>query len=204
MKSNIEETQIITLSGVHGVGKSTIINILHSLLSFNEGEKRPKNYFQTPYEAMLFFIAAFSDRDKKVNQSGNGIYILDRYSYIDIKIYIKALKEIDYISENECKSLLIALDNGYSIKIRPTLSFLLHDKPENILNRIKKFREPSKHHLFERDIKFIRTLENLFLSEFQYMKQNFLNQFYITSINNQEPSKIGYSILAIIEGKLNK
>lgn len=162
-------TKLITVSGVHGVGKSETITQLRKKIGFTEGSNRPSNPFQTPYEAMLFFIAAFSKRDQDVNKLKASV-LLDRWSSVDIEVYINSLSILKYINSNEALVLSNALHRSSSENLIPDLAILLDDDPENILNRIKSFRIPSKHHIYERDIEFIKTLRKNFLNVFENLK----------------------------------
>ena len=196
-------SRIITFSGVHGVGKSTIIKNLHAYMNFEEGVERPKNYFKTPFEAMLFFIAAFSNRDRNLKNRKNITYVLDRYSFLDIKVYLDALKELSYLNNEEYTSLVSVLNFSYSKKINPDNSFLLDDKPENILHRIEKFREPSKHHIFERDIRFIKVLREKFIENYHDLKDKSIQRFHIISVDFRDPSIIAKEVYLIINGNIS-
>jgi len=193
MKSNI-----VTFSGVHGVGKSTIINNLHGYFKFVEGKERHKNYFHTPFETMLFFIAAYSDRDRNLKNRKNITYILDRFSYVDIKVYLDSLNELSYLTNEEYNSLVSVLNQSHSKKITPICCFLLDDTPKNILHRIEKFREPSKHHIFERDLRFITKLRENFIESFKILQKDSTQKFYIISMNYRSPSLIIDEVCTIL------
>jgi hypothetical protein len=51
--------------------------------------------------------------------------------------------------------------------VRPALAILLDDRPDTILARISSFREPSPHHILERDRPFLSVLQRLFLERFR-------------------------------------
>lgn len=198
--------RIITISGIHGVGKSTIILQILKLQNFAKGLERPKNPFQTSYEAMLFFISAFSWRDKEASKV-NGPILLDRWSYIDIGVYIKTLESLKHISTFEASVLFQALEQSYCKKISPSLAIFLDDEPSNILVRIKVFRDPSKHHIFERDLEFISKLREIFLSEFEAMISDQsienANSYNIVKINKRSPEKVAEEIIGIINFELS-
>ena len=73
---------------------------------------------------MLFFIAAFSNRDKTLGVKENITYVLDRFSYIDIKVYIDTLLELSHINREEYNSLISVLNQSFSKKIMPSYAFL--------------------------------------------------------------------------------
>ena len=182
----------VSISGVHGVGKTTLIHNISQKFNLLPSIERPQNPFLIPYEAMLFFIAAFSWRDKEII-SKNKSFLIDRWSIIDISVYIKVLYNMRKISKNQYVALVTALNNCESNDLIPDIAILLDDEPNNILKRIELYEEPSKHHIFERDFNFITLLRNEFLFNFKELSstERFSNtKICILQINGKNSKNV--------------
>ena len=156
--------KIITISGVHGIGKSFLIDYMGKIYPIKYPPDRPSNPFQSPFYSMLFFIIAFSERDRKTRKL-TGTIILDRFSFHDIAVYIYALKKISKIKNEE---YTILSDINFQLlrnSLDPDLSILLMDDPRYIFERLKK-RGGKEGHLYEMDLEFISELEICFEKEF--------------------------------------
>jgi thymidylate kinase len=187
--------QIITISGVHGSGKSTILELLKKIIKFNSGIERAKNPFQTTFHAMLFFVCSFSHRDA-VAIEANKIcdIILDRWSTIDIQSYIDAFLNIQYLTYSEKEAIQHALQVSPSKNITPNIAILLDATPEAILFRLKKFRKPSKHHIHERDLKALTAIREAFLENFSKLNNSETKIIRIFT-NDKSPNEVLNEIL---------
>lgn len=185
--------KIITFSGVHGVGKTTILERIASDIHYKPSFVRPPNPFLSPYEGMLFFIAAFSWRDQKAIETKDDV-ILDRWASIDILVYIKALLELGRINKEQYKSLVDALKHSSSNRIQPIISVLLDDKPANILARIEMHREPSRNHIYERDLEFISSLRNIFYAIFNELKNKSAISIVVINVDGRTPDQIAMEV----------
>lgn len=162
--------KVISVSGVHGVGKSTIINRISSIYNLIPSIPRPQNPFTTPYEAMLFFIAAFSWRDNSIREQNRNA-LIDRWSICDISIYVDSLHIMEKISKHQHRALLGALGQSESHLLVPNVAILLDDAPSSILKHIESFA-PSIHHILERDIQFISILRDGFIRRFKELDRS--------------------------------
>lgn len=181
--------KLITISGTHGTGKTTILNQINKELKWGVGIERALNPFQTTYHAMLFFVCSFSFRDEKALEAlEKKNVIIDRWSLIDIEAYIEAFESIHYLSTNEMLAIKLALNTSLSNMIKPDLAILLDAKPETILFRLKKFSPPSKHHIHERDIKALTAIRNTFLKKFDQINSEVKK--IIISTDGKTPSDI--------------
>jgi len=161
------KNKLITISGIHGTGKSTILNLINKKINWKEGVEREKNPFQNTFQAMLFFVCSFSYRDLMVakDRDYNDI-IIDRWSTKDIEAYIEAFENIGYLTSLEKNAIKNALNASPSCQIQPDLAIFLDSNVETILERLTKFREPSKHHIHERDCVALEELRKTFLKKF--------------------------------------
>jgi len=160
--------KIITISGVHGAGKSTILNLLNKQLNWKEGIEREKNPFQSTFHAMLFFVCSFSLRDLMVLKDTSTFNtIIDRWSIMDIEAYIEAFENIGYLTTIEKKAISNALKASPSNLILPQLSIYLETNVDTILERLAKFRVPSIHHIHERDPIALKELTKSFSKKFK-------------------------------------
>jgi thymidylate kinase len=180
--------KLITISGTHGTGKTTILNLINKELNWGIGIDRALNPFQTTYQAMLFFVSSFSLRDKNALEVlAKENIIIDRWSLIDIEAYIEVFENINYLSVKEKNAISLALNTSDSKRIKPRLAILLDSKPETILDRLKKFRTPSKHHIHERDFKALSAIRNTFLKKFKQIKDV---ETMIISTDGKSPMEI--------------
>jgi thymidylate kinase len=185
---------LITLSGVHGVGKSTIMELLNQKLDWNLGIKREKNPFQSTFQAMLFFICSFSWRDQNaLKELKTANLLLDRWSFIDIQAYIKGLVALELLTREEGHVISNTLIISPSRQIKPQLGVLLDAPPETILYRLETFRKPSKHHIFERDISVITAVRHEFYTIFKRLKNENLypeTEIIILDTNDKTPEDV--------------
>jgi len=187
--------KLITISGTHGTGKTTILKEINKELKWEVGIERYLNPFQTTYHAMLFFVCSFSFRDKEALEAlEKRNVIIDRWSLIDIEAYIEAFESIDYLTTNEVIAIKLALNTSHSSLIKPDLAILLDSRPETILYRLKEFRTPSKHHIHERDIRALTAIRNSFINKFHKINAE-INKIIIISTDGKTPSEIVTEIM---------
>lgn len=191
---------IVTISGVHGVGKSAVISYLCEKLRLSAGTERPKNPFAEPYEAMLFFVASFGQRDREACACEDPL-VLDRWSAVDVSIYIEALDRLGRLQSRQADALQAALNASASARLVPTLAVLLDDAPEEILSRLKRFRAPSKHHLFERDLEFITELRRRFVERFdakEWPPAQPPGQSSVVKIGKRSPGAVADEVVSLV------
>ena len=181
---SLSAKHLVTISGVHGVGKTSLLMHAQKRLGGISLIDRPKNPFQTPFEAMLFFVASFSQRDRLINQQ-SGLTWCDRWAMHDIAVYAWTLFELGHLSRLEAEAIVRALRRSESFGVRPDVAILIDDEPEAILSRIEQYRKPSPHHIFERDKEFISALRIHFLARFRDLVSKKKQRIFIVAVNNR-------------------
>lgn len=136
---------VISIAGAHGVGKTTIFNLLKKKFGENNKFKFfPERYVKKPpfpfgstnkeiaFRSEIHFLQQFIKRNRSVwnfDEKYNGrILILDRTPFC-VLIYSKSLK----LNEKDYK---LILDTYNSIKWREDYIIYLTAKPDTILKRI--------------------------------------------------------------------
>lgn len=197
--STMSTPKLVTLSGVHGVGKTTVVSLVRRMQDFKVGPERPLNPFQSSYEAMLFFIASFAWRDEQASQFVEPT-LLDRWAFVDIKIYIQTLELLGHINNNQCLALQEVLKHSFSGRVKPDVAILLDDSSANILYRLEHFRQPSKYRIFERDLSFISALRERFLSTFRLLesKETGKVRVHVFNVNKCSPDQIAEKVLNLV------
>lgn len=200
---------VFSIEGVHGVGKTTIYDLLEtkfensSTVQFFPERLRPVPPFpfgstdkQTAFRSELHYNQQMMARNKKVNDFiKNGrdyIAIADR-SPISILVYSLALelpkKDYDliqdtYLSENWVKEYIIYLEA----------------KPETIINRIIKRGSLEKDRLKwnEDDFNYLKLVISKYELVFQQLGLKDNKRLYRISTENKTPLIIAEEILQII------
>lgn len=197
---------VLTVSGVHGVGKSAVSEFLQRRFTLPVEPKRPSNPFSDPYHSMLFFIASFSARDFKAREIHSQM-ALDRYSFHDIAVYVEVLHRLGKITHADyerLRSINIAALLG---SLEPEVAVLLHDDVESVLMRLSK-RGGKIGHIFEHDRQVIYHLNEAFIREFTNWEitRAWVNQTETTyptvlriSVRNRSVSEVGGELVSRLQ-----
>jgi deoxyadenosine/deoxycytidine kinase len=198
---------IISIAGAHGIGKTTIFNILKKNLAENNKFKFfPERYKKIPpfpfgsgdkqiaFRSEIHFLQQFIKRNKNItnfdNRYNGRIIILDR-TPVCVLIYSKGLnlKERDY---------KLILDMYNSVKWKENYIIYLTAKPETILKRIvqrgsidklrKYWNEDDKEYL----LKIISYYNEFLLSKNQNSK------VHILETDNLTPEQVVEEVKKII------
>ncbi|MHA1488809.1 MAG: deoxynucleoside kinase [Promethearchaeota archaeon] len=198
---------VISIAGAHGVGKSTIFNLLKKRVKENKKFKFfPERYVKNPpfpfgssnkqiaFRSEIHFLQQFIKRNQNVwnfdNKYNGRIIILDRTPKC-VLIYSKSLnlKEKDYN---------LILDTFKSIKWKEDYIIYLMADPDTILKRIiqRGSLEKIRREWNEREKEYL--LKILFsYDKFLLSKKN-ENQLYIIDTENLTQEDVLYELLKII------
>jgi len=196
-------TGIVTVSGVHGVGKSTVCKYLQRSFNLGPEIERPSNPFKDSYHSMLFFVASFSARDSKVKEQALPMAV-DRYSFHDIAVYIEVLKKLDKITREDYWRLRSINITALLHSLEPEIAILLDDDVESLLLRLQN-RGGKTGHIFEYDPEVLYHLNEAFIREFATWEitRAWFNAMDIprppvlrVSVRNRTASEIGLEVLA--------
>lgn len=198
---------IISIAGAHGVGKTTIFNLLKNYLGENNKFKFfPERYKKTPpfpfgsenkqiaFRSEIHFLQQLIRRNKNItnfDNSYNGrVIILDR-TPLCVLVYSKSL----YLKE---KDYNLILDMYKSVKWKENYIIYLTAQPDTILKRIiqrgsidkirKEWNENDKKYLLE-----ILSYYNQFL-----FSENQTNQVFTIDTDNLTSEEVVEEIKRII------
>lgn len=166
--NNALKRPLLSLSGPHGVGKTTLISLLSARMGFRLPPQRsPNPFIDSPFYSMLYYILSFCHRDSafyKLGTSG----IVDRHTMIDILVESQVFKNIGAINDQEFQIIIKFL---YSMTNRDILSknvIFLNDKPDSILKRLE-LRPLSYGHIpeLENNKEYMKKLCDAFFSEYK-------------------------------------
>lgn len=157
---------ILTISGAHGVGKSTLCELLAARTGFAASPERHPNPFpEDTYNGLLYFIASYSHRDSLIRANPRN-WILDRWSYRDIAVYIDGLYALNRLSSSQQRTLKIVKREVLYNTLEPTIAVMLLDSTPAVMERLIK-RGGKAGHLFEFDRDLMSVLNQMFREEFQ-------------------------------------
>lgn len=156
---------IVTISGVHGVGKTTQSGLVAHALGWSESPTRPPNPFAADVLAsMLYFLASFAARDRCLGDRASPA-VIDRWSHRDIAVYIEALFAEAHLTSAERKTLLQVNREVLAESLAPRAAILLNDSPTEVFRRLQR-RGARPGHLYEADIALLGRLVDYFEEEF--------------------------------------
>ena len=163
----IEHNRIVSVSGVHGVGKSTLVSELCKL----HGAPLPPLRLPSPFEdlflAFMFYILAFAKRDTSVFQR-TGLSFVDRHSARDMLVDIWTLYELKRLTDSQVDTLKETCHRILVPFGPPACSILLDDDIENVVSRIKSRPLPFGHPPdLEYDREYIEAIIMNFRREFE-------------------------------------
>lgn len=163
----IEHNRIVSVSGVHGVGKSTLVSELCKLHGVPLPPSRLPNPFQDLFLAFMFYILAFAKRDTSVFQR-TGLSFVDRHSARDILVDIWTLYELRRLTDSQVDTLKETCQRILMPFGPPACSILLDDDIENVVIRIKARPLPPGHPPdLEYDREYIKAILKNFRREFE-------------------------------------
>ncbi len=181
---------VISIAGVHGVGKTTIFNLFKSRVKENNKFKFfPERYVKNPpfpfgssnkqigFRSELHFLQQIIRRNQNLvnfdNKYNGRIIILDR-TPLCVLIYSKSLnlKEKDFN---------LILDTYNSIKWKEDYIFYLYAEPDTIMKRIiqRGSLEKIRSEWNEEDKEYLLTI-------LSYYKQYLSNKEEVIKINTEE------------------
>ena len=181
---------VISIAGVHGVGKTTVFNLFKSKVKENNKFKFfPERYVKNPpfpfgssnkqigFRSELHFLQQLIKRNQNIvnfdNKYNGRIIILDR-TPLCVLIYSKSLnlKEKDFN---------LILDTYNSIQWKENYIFYLYAEPETIMKRIiqRGSIEKIRREWNEEDNEYLLTI-------LSYYKQYLSNKENVIMINTEE------------------
>ena len=181
---------VISIAGVHGVGKTTIFNLFKSRVKENNKFKFfPERYVKNPpfpfgssnkqigFRSELHFLQQLIRRNQNIvnfdNKYNGRIIILDR-TPLCVLIYSKSLnlKEKDY---------KLILDTYNSIQWKENYIFYLYAEPDTIMKRIMQRGsiEKIRSEWNEEDKDYLLTI-------LSYYKQYLVNKAHVIKINTEK------------------
>ncbi|MDQ1350520.1 MAG: hypothetical protein QG657_822 [Acidobacteriota bacterium] len=162
-----KENVIVSISGVHGVGKTTLITKICELTGYLASPKRVPNPFNDETLSLMFYVLSFACRDDEINRM-EGLIFIDRDSARDILVDVWAHRELGYINSNSERCIVSACEDVLCPRRHIDYSFLLDDNPEEILKRIIKRPLPAGHlQKLEYNMDYIKLLIEGFRREFE-------------------------------------
>ncbi len=181
---------VISIAGVHGVGKTTVFNFFRSRVKENNKFKFfPERYVKNPpfpfgssnkqigFRSELHFLQQLIRRNQNIvnfdNKYNGRIIVLDR-TPLCVLIYSKSLslKEKDFN---------LILDTYNSIQWKENYVFYLHAEPDTIMRRIiqRGSIEKIRSEWNEEDKEYLLTI-------LSYYKQYLSNKADVIKINTEE------------------
>ena len=186
MNKSVRNKNLISISGCHGVGKSTILDSVKKNYDCILPPKTIPNPFSE--NAILSFIHYIIERNKQhqyLNKRRAERIITDRYGFLDTSIYVQSLFECGFISKSEQNLFSRVVNNLADVWITPKLICILCASPEEILNRLKNREKLSKNHFNPFDINLIESINNNFYNTYHSKElPPFLSKELKSKLNN--------------------
>jgi deoxyadenosine/deoxycytidine kinase len=155
----------VALLGCHGVGKTTICRELSKQFSIYYNDFKNENPFnESALKIMLFHLVSYKKRNESIrilNNEGQSC-ITDRCSFIDVTLYVKALRDIDIIDENEYKLYFDILKLIGTDWLMPKNIIVLTANTNEILERISERGGPKQGHQRGDDLQIIEATNKIF------------------------------------------
>lgn len=157
---------IITLSGVHGVGKTTTLSALSENLGTLHPQPRAVNPFTQTMLSLAFYVLSFAERDDSLCGAA-GLAFIDRDSVRDILVDVWAHRQLGYITADQEDLVVHAAKTLLVPRRRVHFSFLLDDTPDNVLSKLRGRTLPQGHlKSLEYDLEYVERLVSGFQQEF--------------------------------------
>lgn len=167
MNKGICNKSLISISGCHGVGKSTILDSVKKNYDCILPPKTIPNPFSE--NAILSFIHYIIERNKQhqyLNKRRAERIITDRYGFLDTSIYVQTLFECGRISKSERNLFGRVVNSLTDVWISPKLVCILCASPEEILNRLRNRKKTSRNHYDPFDINLLKNINNNFYNTY--------------------------------------
>jgi len=190
----------VAISGVHGVGKSTILKKLceknTEFIKINETTIPVVHSEQisNPVLRELWFYSNYVKREQFEIQNA-GLKIADRWVN-DIKIYISAMLSSNMINTAEYTSLNSVINSRQWTE--PDMEIVIIADEKELLKRIENRSRDSKEVLKEKDLEFLKKVNSGFI-EYAKMNQGLRPVILIDTSNMNEETAA-----RIVEKEINK
>jgi len=197
---------VVTVSGVHGVGKSAVCEFLKQTFATPPLPERPSNPFVDPYHSMMFFIVAYSKRDQAARQLRSPL-VIDRYSFHDIAVYVEVLHELNKVTDAQYETLRLVNTEVLCGSLDPEVAVLLEDDADSVVGRLIQ-RGGKPGHIFEYDREVIYHLNEAFTREFNnweitrtWVGSRILSRPHLVkiSVRGRSVSDVGCDLLSRLE-----
>lgn len=205
---------VICLEGIHGVGKTTVFQILEKRFINPQTKLYPERLMSKPlwpfgskdkqiaFRSEIHFIQQMIERNKIINNDSQknrvDTCILDR-SAISVLVYSKALDLDD-------KDFQVLQDLFNSVNWAENIMIYMEAKPEIILDRIRKrgSLETERLEWNEDDLKYIRLLEHQYNAYLFKLSRNKSMKIIRFDTNNLTIGECADQIQDIIENNIRK
>lgn len=158
--------RIVTVSGVHGVGKSTLVSRLCRDLRIPPVMPRLDSVFRESVAlSMFFYVLAFGQRELRLKKRV-GSAIIDRDQLRDLLVDGWTLYSLGHLSANDLDLFVSMCRRVLLPSPRPLLQILLDDAPANVMARLRRRGEKSNRFL-ERDLEYVSATVLNYRREFE-------------------------------------
>ncbi len=160
----------ISISGVHGIGKTTICELLYKRNGWKYIPETTDTTIKPPligpsgdaFKTEMWFLRHYLLRDR-LYPAGNGETVVEDRWLNDVIIYSKAAKQSGILSEDDFVMLKDYYDNVYAHSTKPDLEIILYANETDVQKRIRKRMRKDSEKWGENDTNYLKLINNLFL-----------------------------------------